>query len=565
MGLLSALLIGCTSTGATRSAAEPVPQEPAQKSQMETEEQRGFSEEVLYKLLVGEFAARRGQLELTVKNYLDAARATRDPGIAERATRIAVFARDEPRGLEAASLWTEVAPDSIKAQQVRAALLMRLGRVDEAVEVLAALLAGQPPEKGFAMVGEMLSREKNKDLAVEIMDRLVSGLDDDGDALFPFAALLARAGETARAVSLLERALAENPDDARIAVFYARVLQGQGDTARALQALESALERDASAHNLRMTYARLLVDAKRFEQARSQFERLVADAPDNPDMHFALGLLLLQTSRPEEARQHFAELLRLGKRTRTAHYYLGQIAESEKDTDGALAAYRKVDRGEHYLNAQIRVAVLLANKNDLQQARQHLHGLSRSHPQLAARIYRAEAELLSNAEQLDAAMAVYDTALEEKPGDTDLLYARAMLAARLDRLEILERDLREILSKEPDHAEALNALGYTLADKTDRLDEAMELIQRALSQKPNDYYILDSMGWVLYRLGRYQEAVEYLRRALALKDDPEIAAHLGEVLWVMGRKDDAREVWDTALETTPGDKRILDAIKRFSD
>ena len=162
-------------------------------------------------------------------------------------------------------------------------------------------------------------------------------------------------------------------------------------------------------------------------------------------------------------------------------------------------------------------------------------------------------------------MTVYDRALEEYAGNADLLYARAMLAEKLDRLDILERDLRAILGTEPDHAEALNALGFTLADRTDRYDEALVLLERAIELKPDDYYVIDSMGWVLYRVGRLEEAIQYLRRAFALSEDPEVAAHLGEVLWVMGRKAAAREIWDTALQTTPDDANLLEVIKRFSN
>lgn len=183
----------------------------------------------------------------------------------------------------------------------------------------------------------------------------------------------------------------------------------------------------------------------------------------------------------------------------------------------------------------------------------------------AVRVYRAEAEILTNADRLNEAIEVYSLALDEFPENSDLLYARAMLAEKLDRLDVLEADLRSILSREPNNAEALNALGYTLADRTDRYDEALELIKQALALQPDDYYIVDSMGWVMYRMGRHQESIEHLRRAMTLSDDSEIAAHLGEVLWVTGDKQEAQEIWNTALESTPDDERLLDVIKRFSE
>ncbi len=246
-----------------------------------------------------------------------------------------------------------------------------------------------------------------------------------------------------------------------------------------------------------------------------------------------------------------------------AYYYLGQIAESREDIEAALAAYRKVSDGEHRLNAQIRAAVLLAESGRLVQARAHLHGLRSDNSQQAIRIYRAEAEILTKRKDYEDAMQVYDGALADYPQDTDLLYSRAMLAEKMDDLERLEQDLRSILAREPNNADALNALGYTLADRTDRYSEAYELVKRAYELKPDDHYVIDSMGWTLYRMGRHQEALMHLRRAMDLNGDPEIAAHLGEVLWVSGDKQAAMEIWDTALKGTPDDPRLLDVKKRF--
>jgi len=192
-----------------------------------------------------------------------------------------------------------------------------------------------------------------------------------------------------------------------------------------------------------------------------------------------------------------------------------------------------------------------------------LHGIQTRNRKERVRLTRAEAEILRRNKKLETALTVYDKALKEFT-DTDLLYARAMLAARMDKLDIMERDIREILSREPDNADALNALGYTLADRTKRYTEAHALIKRAYELKPDDHYIVDSLGWVLYRMGRNEEALKLLRRAMEIKSDPEIAAHLGEVLWVTGGTTEARDVWNSALKLQPEDKRLLDVIKRFS-
>lgn len=523
------------------------------------------SKDHLYKLLVAEIAGRRGRMDLSLDNYLEVARATRDPAVAERAVRIAVFARDQEGGLEAASLWTEIAPDSTDARQVYAALLLRAGEVDTAVRQLKASVPHFPggSAEAYPRIADMLARERDKTVAVAVMARLVGGHPDDVYAQSAYAQLLARAGQTDRAVEVYKKVLALSPNDEQTLIIYARLLQRQGEPELALATLSGALKRAPNADRMRLTYARLLVDAKQYDQALAQFARLSKRAPENADVRYAYGLLLMQTNHMKEAEAQFKELIARRERMPVAYYYLGQIAESNEDIEAALAAYRKVDEGEHRLNAQIRAAVLLAESGRLVQARAHLHGLRSDNSQQAIRIYRAEAEILAKRKDLADAMQVYNGALEDFPHDTDLLYSRAMLAEKMDDLVVLERDLRAILAREPNNADALNALGYTLADRTDRYAEAYELVARAYELKPDDHYVIDSMGWTLYRMGRHQEALMHLRRAMKLNGDPEIAAHLGEVLWMTGDKKAAMEIWDTALKSTPDDPRLLDVKKRF--
>ena len=525
----------------------------------------GSAEDSMYKLLIAEFAGRRGRLDISLENYLEVARSTRDPAIAERAVRIAVFARDEAKGLEAAQLWTEVAPDSTDARQVYAALLIRAGELDAGVVQLEAAIGHFPggSAEAFARIGDMLARERDKVAALTVMERLVGTRGNDAAAQAAYAQLLARTGKIDEALAVYERVMELDPNDEQTTIIYAGLLQRQGHTQAALDSLAKALKKNPDAQRVRLTYARLLVEAKRYDEARDQFVRLSKDSPDNADVRYALGLLLLQTNHFDDAGKQFDELIKRRQRVDAAYYYLGQIAESQQKVDAALAAYRKVVDGEHRLNAQIRTAVLLAERGDVDQARRHLHGVRGDNIQEAIRIYRAEAEILANDGQMEQAMLVYDGALDELPKETDLLYARAMLAEKMDKLDVVERDLRDIISREPNNADALNALGYTLADRTDRYEEAYELIKRAYDIKPDDHYVIDSMGWVLYRMGRYQEALVHLRRAMEINRDPEIAAHLGEVLWVMGNKDAAREIWDAALKSTPEDKRLLDVKKRF--
>lgn len=244
-------------------------------------------------------------------------------------------------------------------------------------------------------------------------------------------------------------------------------------------------------------------------------------------------------------------------------YYLGRVYEEKKDPETALKYYFAVHHGEYYLGAQSRAANLLAEQGKLARAREHLHSLRVGNEQDQVRLYLVEGELLRKAGQYQEALTFFADKLEKLPNDTSLRYARALVAERADKLALAEEDLRIIIEREPGNAQALNALGYTLADRTERLDEALDYITRALEVEPKDAAIIDSMGWVQYRLGNHAKAVELLRQALSLIHDPEIAAHLGEVLWEMGNKREALDVLETALEKYPEHKILLDAMKRL--
>ena len=525
-----------------------------------------LSESLLYKLLVAEIAGHRGMLDTSIEYYLDLARQTRDHRIVERAARIAVYARDDAAALAAARLWVELDPRNPDPHQVLAIMKLRAGDLEQAAEHLQDIFAyseGQADEKLW-MIANLLGSEKDKDAVLEVMEQLVAAQDNSPGALYAFAHVAARLEDLERSRELLEDTLALAPDNDNAALSYISILQRLEREQEALSWLEKKLaQRGEDDFNLRMAYARLLMEVRQFGKALDQFELLVAREPENIDVMYALGLLYLQSNRLEEAETLFKKLSALEHLTDTANYYLGRIAEEKRHYDEAGAWYQGVYKGEHYFDAQVRLAMLLARDRAGGRGAQppSIHSV-RGSGQQALVIVQAEGDLLIQAGRYEEAVAVYTEALDDGY-NPDLLYARAMAAEKIGRLELLEQDLRAILEREPDHAQALNALGYTLADATDRHAEAYELIKKALELRPNDFYILDSMGWVLYRLGRLDEAIEYLRKALSIRQDPEIAAHLGEVLWVRGEREQAKEVWETALQQTPQDTRLLDVIERF--
>ena len=571
-GLIALMAAACAQTNL--STVTPVDSEPvgddagaeARITGVEPVRPRiALSDDLLYKLLVAEIAGHRGMLDTSTEYYLDLARDTRDHRIAERAARIAVYARDDAAALAAARLWVELDPRNPDPHQVLAIMKLRTGDLEQAAEHLQDIFAyseGKADEKLW-MIANLLGSEKDKDAVLNVMEKLVASHDNSPAALYAFAHVAARLEDLERSRELLEDTLALAPDNDNAALSYISILQRLGREQEALSWLERKLaQREEDGFSLRMAYARLLMEVRQFDKALDQFELLVAREPENIDVLYALALLYLQSNRLEQAETLFIKLSAQEHLTDTANYYLGRIAEEKRRYDEAGDWYQGVYKGEHYFDAQVRLAMLLARTGQVDEARSHLQSIQPRSAQQALVIVQAEGDLLIQAERYEEAIAVYSEALDDGY-NPDLLYARAMAAEKIGRLDILEEDLRTILKSDPGHAQALNALGYTLADATDRHAEAYELIKKALELRPTDFYILDSMGWVLYRLGRLDEAIEYLRKALNIRQDPEIAAHLGEVLWVRGEREQAKEVWETALQQTPEDTRLLDVIERF--
>ena len=524
-----------------------------------------LTEDLLFKLLIAEFAGHRGLLDISIENYLDLARSTGDHRIVERAARIAVFARNDAAALAAARIWVELDPRNPDPHQVLAVMKLRAGELEQAAlhfQDIFAYSDGEVDEKLW-MIANLLGSENDKEAVLEIMEKLVASQNNSPGALYAFAHVAAKLEDLERSRELLEETLALAPDNDNAALSYISILQRLGREQEALAWLEQELaKREENDFNLRMAYARLLMEFRQFDKAVDQFELLVTREPGNPDVLYALGLLYLQSNRLDDSETLFKKLSEREALTDVANYYIGRIAEEKRRYNEASAWYQGVHKGEHYFDAQVRLAMLLARKGEVEEARNHLNSIRQQNGQQALIIIQAEGELLIQAELYEEAIEIYTKALGDQY-DAELLYSRSMAAEKIGRLDMVETDLRTILEHEPDHAQALNALGYTLADATDRHAEAYELIKKALELRPSDFYILDSMGWVLYRLGRLDEAVEYLRKALNKRQDPEIAAHLGEVLWVRGEREQAKEVWEAALEQTPEDTRLLDVIERF--
>jgi tetratricopeptide (TPR) repeat protein len=520
--------------------------------------------ELLFTLLSGEMAGHRGDLDLAVSQYLQAAQLTRDPRIVERAVQVANFAKHYREGLEAARLWVEIAPDLLTARHTYATMLLRNNLPDAAYEEFDFIIKAKQAEPSiFITIGKQLAREPMREVALVVMQRLAQSYRHIAAAHYALSSLAEQSGKLKQAESAVREALALKPDWLEAINQLARLLHQQGETAQALAILRKALDAKPDSKVLRLSYARLLVDAKQLDAARVEFEHLAEQAPGNEDILYALGILALQAEDLKAAERYLKQLVGDSKRSLEAAYYLGQIAEQRQQPLKAIRWYAEIQRGEYAFDAQMRMVALLAEQGDTEGALEHMKSILPRGEAQQVRLYLVEGDVLRLAERYQDAMTMYNEALEKLPGNNDLLYARALMAERVDRLDILIADLREVLKSEPDNAHAMNALGYTLADRTNRFEEAEKYIQRALELLPDDPAILDSMGWLQYRIGNHDEAIKYLTRAYDLNDDGEIAAHLGEVLWVMSEKQRAQKVWQRALEKAPGDKKVLEAMQRL--
>ncbi|TAN73357.1 MAG: tetratricopeptide repeat protein, partial [Gallionella sp.] len=317
-------------------------------------------------------------------------------------------------------------------------------------------------------------------------------------------------------------------------------------------------------HETRLQYARALLEQKQFKQSREEFQRLAKDNPDNPDLGFAIAMISLQLKDLQGAEMQLRQELGKGRKDQSVvQYYLGQLCEAKENEDEAMAHYREVKGGEYQFAAQLRIAYLLGKGGKLDEARQYLHQAQADNNQQRVQLVLVEAQLLREAKRAEDAYRVLQQSLEKLPNHPDLLYETAMLADRTGKPDVFEQLMRKLIQIRPDQAHAYNALGYGLLERNERIPEAVQLVEKALQLAPDDPAIMDSVGWGYYRSGRLDDGLKLLRRAFSGNPDPEIAAHLGELLWVRGDKNEARKIWQDSLKANPGNEHLREAIKKF--
>ncbi len=529
----------------------------------------GLSGDELFRLLVADLAGRGGDAETALQQYLDAARAGRDPRIAQRATRLALHVGDTAAALEAAQRWAQLDPDSKDAHAVLARLWLRRDQPDRAERALRRVvdLTEGGTAAGLQEVASLVGASEHPDTARTVMQAFADEHPDTAIVHYALGDLAARTGEPQQALAALERALQLEPHHPDALVLRARILIGQDRAEEAFEQLRAAYRERPADRDLALGYVKLLVESGRHQRAKREMQQVHERFGEDPFAVRTLALLAMQAENWEHARLYLERLVAMNARTSMARYYLGRIAEQEGDCTRALRHYVKVGRGEHRFDAELRSAVCMAEVGRTDEARLHLERMQARYQSTdaAARIALTHARIERRGGNTERALELLGQALERQGDDHDLRYARALTAAEADRFELARRDLNAILEQNPDDARALNALGYMLADRGVELERARTLIERALEHQPDDPATLDSMGWVLFRQGRPDEALDYLQRAYDLQPGPEIAAHLGEVLWSLGRRADARSVWQRAREQGAENSEVLERTTQRLD
>lgn len=570
--LSAGLLSGCSALKPQEQAEEVVLDEennlyyplPAQPGTTSKPVYQPIPAATLYSLLVAEFAGQRQRYDISLYHYMDQARSTRDPAIAERAARIAQFVGSPPHALEALDIWLLEEPENPTAHQAAAQLLMENGQHEQALQHLQQLqrLSGISQYDYLAANAGHLAPEQQ--LAVlDLLQQLRNKQPDNAAIWYAIAIMHQHLQQYDEALKSIDQSLRINPKYLSAGLQKARIMVLLKRHDEALRWLKQ-LRRDHPQHKgMQVLQARVFLEMQRMPEALTAFRDLHLNFPEDPAILLSLALLEEEAGHYEQASAYFYQLLARQNHINESHFYLGRIADNEERYTDAINHFSQVTGGREFLPAHLRAAQLMQQENGLLSAREYLQEQRDLHPHSATDLLRIEIEMLSQERDYHTALQLVNEALQQQPDQADLLYTRAMLAERTDNLEQMERDLRSLIEQNPDNADALNALGYALADRTERWNEALPLIQRAIALEPENPAIIDSLGWVYFRMGKIEQALPLLEQAFSLMPDHEIAAHLGEVLWLTGERQRAIEVWQQGYDNTPDSPVIDTTLERL--
>ncbi len=520
--------------------------------------------EVMYRVFAAEYLGAEGDLQSAVGEYLEAAMRSNDPQIARRATRVAFATESWQQAAMAADRWALLDPANVSAHESAALAMLLIGDYMGAEYQVNRILdiKGDTTE-AWMLIANLLSQGGSPEQADEMLDRILSerGNVDSAEALYARSHLAIRSKDLRRAFELARQAVEANPERIEYLTWAGRLALNLKLVETGLEYVRRAWELDPENHDLSLAYADLLARNGRESEARTVMQEM----PQTPDVMLSRILFELAAKDRPAAEKLFARFEQMAfDDLQEKSFYLAQAAEALGFMDQAMELYGQVTEGDRAMASVIRVAELKAIGGDVDAARRDLAELRKdASPVILEESWLAEARILREANRREEALQVLGEALSSLPGSIAILYTQALLAAEIGRVDIAEKNLRMVIAAQPENAAALNALGYTLADQTERYEEAEALIRQAYILQPEESSIIDSMGWISYRLGRMPEALEFLQKAWQIDKNPEIAAHLGEVLWVVGNKDAAIAIWREAQKIDGGNAVLVETLERL--
>lgn len=521
--------------------------------------------QMLYTFLLADIAAQRGQPELAAQGYIEMTKLTRDPRAARRAAQLAYESRNMEQALQAFKLWEDLEPKAAMPKQMLATVLLSGGKLEEARPYVVNMLAADRGNVGrnFVQLYALFGRYNDKVAVYKMLRELAQPYPGEAEMHWILAQAAEAAAQHTEALSEVRQARALRPEWDKAALLEAQFLKAKAPS-EALSVVSKYLATYPDAHEVRLFYARFLLEQKLYPESRIQFQQLLKLKPDNADLAFAIALLSIQMGELDRAEIELKQSLAFGKKdSSTVHYYLAQLHEAKKDNATALQEYQQVQEGEYLFQSRLRIAYLLARSGKIKEASVVLQQTKVKNDQQREQLIVSETQLLREAKQYEQAFKVINKAMETLRDNPTLMYEAAMLAEKLGKFAVSEDLLRKLIKLEPEHAHAYNALGYSLMERKVRLGEAMVLVEKAYQLEPEDPAILDSMGWGYYLTGNLNKSVEFLRRAYASFPDHEVAAHLGEVLWQQGVRDEAKNIWQESLGKNPDSAALKSVIKKF--
>jgi tetratricopeptide (TPR) repeat protein len=521
--------------------------------------------EILYTLLTAELAGQRGQYDIALDGYMEVAKRTQDPKFSERAVMIAMYVKNSNKTKEALNLWLRQDPKNLSARKIAALLALRTGNKSEATEHLNAMIVFDSAgfESALLELTGVIEKEGRVDIIGDVLDDLSKQHKDKAEIYFIQSLLALQKKDKNLAETKIQQALRLKPDWEKALILQAQIAVFSGDLDKAKLLLSDASDKYPENSKINRMFAQILIKTGGYKEAIEVYQKIILTDPKDVESQFAEGLVYLQLDQDQQAQDIFKKMLDQPDWRYQACFYLGKIEEKQGHLKKALLWFDQVIDGPFVFDASVSAISLLQKERRLEEANSRLSLLQIKFPKQKLRLVLVQADLYNQQKKYEEALAILTNGLIDFPDQKELLYTRALIAERINKFDMAEIDLKKILEIDPNNVEALNALGYTLLNNPSRYAEAEKFLGKALALEPNEAVIIDSYGWLQFKLGNFEAALKYLQQAYEKQPENEIAAHLAEVLWVLDRKDEAKKIFNKAIKGSLDDEYLQDFQRRI--